>query len=512
MSRHSPSWNCINLANSAVAFGAALLAEPVVRGQEIRFGDPVLYSFGSGGKMHVPLDLDSDGRVDVAVLATSRVHLFLNQGEGTLISAGSIVLPHPGVHMDAGDLDSDGDVDLVWSEYPDQGQYLLRSFLRKWFNDGTGRNGSVSTNELEYSRVRPIHVVDMSEDQRRDILFQSGGSAKLALNVGRGRFAFGEISHTAYVALTYGDLDGDGDMDVTGVHQYIFNYRYVKVSRLDLLKNEGYRRLVHWTSIDLPWQDANLYARAIECGDLDGDGDLDVCMLASDLNRSSPPMQIFFASNDGNNRFALHEPIICPAGKGTGMVLADLNLDGRLDIIYSAADSNVFLIKNLGDLQFGQSVPINVGQAGNLTVSCPDLTGDGVRDLICIGAGAISVLQNLTEISGPDFDHSQLRRGQAAMFVVNGAEPGERVHFLYSPAGEGASRGVTVLGGLTLDLADPLALLGVATADMNGRASVQVRLSMHAPLRTVATQAVIRRGPGGVDSVKTPFRTARIQP
>jgi len=31
-----------------------------------------------------------------------------------------------------------------------------------------------------------------------------------------------------------------------------------------------------------------------------------------------------------------------------------------------------------------------------------------------------------------------------------------------------------------------------------------------APLTEVVLQAVIRRGPGGADSVKTPFRTARI--
>lgn len=104
----------------------------------------------------------------------------------------------------------------------------------------------------------------------------------------------------------------------------------------------------------------------------------------------------------------------------------------------------------------------------------------------------------------PVLAQTRLRVGRAAEFVASGAVSGELVHFLYSLRGIGAGSCPPVLGGLCLDLLDPITVIGNARADGNGTARLEVTIPGGAPVgQAVHTQAVIRRGSGGADSVKS---------
>jgi len=97
-----------------------------------------------------------------------------------------------------------------------------------------------------------------------------------------------------------------------------------------------------------------------------------------------------------------------------------------------------------------------------------------------------------------------LARGSEVTFEAVGALPGERVYFVYSLNGIGRGRCPAPLGELCLDLVDPLTTMGSAVADAQGEAQLRVRVPRGSPLgRRVYVQSVIRRGPGGVDSVKS---------
>ncbi|NQU49629.1 MAG: hypothetical protein HQ519_13345 [Planctomycetes bacterium] len=96
-----------------------------------------------------------------------------------------------------------------------------------------------------------------------------------------------------------------------------------------------------------------------------------------------------------------------------------------------------------------------------------------------------------------------LNRGLPAEFITYGAQPGETVHFAYSLAGTGFGPRVSRLGGLRLDLLNPVVLFGSELANLEGTAAVTVSVPPNMPLIPVSTQSVIRRGSTGSESVKS---------
>jgi outer membrane protein assembly factor BamB len=109
--------------------------------------------------------------------------------------------------------------------------------------------------------------------------------------------------------------------------------------------------------------------------------------------------------------------------------------------------------------------------------------------------------------------HTVLVRGQQAIFTVSGAVPGETVYFLYSLAGTGEGPCPPQIGGLCLDLLEPITIFGsTMAAGPDGTAEFVITVPLRAPLRDVSTQAVVRRGTGGSQSVKSNPVTAALMP
>ena len=119
---------------------------------------------------------------------------------------------------------------------------------------------------------------------------------------------------------------------------------------------------------------------------------------------------------------------------------------------------------------------------------------------------------NNTLPTDPVLSQTPLVLGQSVTLTVTNAAPGERVHFVYSTVGLGVGPCPPALGGLCLDILDPVVRLGDSLAGGNGTAAFVGNVPATAPLVTVHTQAAIPRGFGGVDSLKTNTVTDTIQP
>ncbi|MCC6908467.1 MAG: VCBS repeat-containing protein [Phycisphaerales bacterium] len=229
---------------------------------------------------------------------------------------------------------------------------------------------------------------------------------------------------------------------------------------------------------------------------------------------SSGETEVLLVSNEDGALLTFVDAHVIARADECAVTIADLNTDGRLEILlarYPGWEAGIIPLLNEGAWAFTELDAIRTDEFGP-AFSSSDLNGDGQIDLIHAGERALATAMNITSLPGPFFDHTPLRRGEPAEFVVIGGVPGETAHFLYSLGAPEPSRGVRTLGGITLDLADPITRFGAATVQPDGRAALRRTIPANAPLRTVTTQAVIRRGPGGADSVKTPFRTARIGP
>ncbi|MFG0330711.1 MAG: WD40/YVTN/BNR-like repeat-containing protein [Phycisphaerales bacterium] len=122
------------------------------------------------------------------------------------------------------------------------------------------------------------------------------------------------------------------------------------------------------------------------------------------------------------------------------------------------------------------------------------------------------ILANDPPPGGIELSQTPLQRGELVTLRLSYAEQGERVFFLYSRTGIGNGPIVPQLGGLRLDLLDPVFEIGSSNVNASGVATLQQRLPTNAPLIDIYTQAVIRRGAGGADSVKSNTVSDRIQP
>jgi hypothetical protein len=92
---------------------------------------------------------------------------------------------------------------------------------------------------------------------------------------------------------------------------------------------------------------------------------------------------------------------------------------------------------------------------------------------------------------------------------VTGAEPGSEVWFLYSLEGIGDGPCPGVIGGLCLDLLPRIRILGSATADGSGAATMTVNVPNRAPIREVHLQVI---GQQGENWIKTNTTSSLIEP
>ena len=251
------------------------------------------------------IDIDSDGDLDVVISAGGGlaygVRAFENNGNGTFSDIEGLFASNHSVTFDKGDIDGDGNLDLLTENYRD---YYQGIFGFRWGKgDGTGKFSS--NGKSDNTRTYDIFI------------------------------------ETA-VRTMFTDIDNDNDLDVL----------QVVIERdgtflIGVYKNDGsgvftpYQALYEEKGVVTPSTEYYAEIRSMKVVDFNGDGHDDLLISPQGYGNST----IKWFKNDGGKRF-INMGNIIKAGY-QDVVLADFDLDGDMDVISAKDKNKVVFFENL---------------------------------------------------------------------------------------------------------------------------------------------------------------------
>jgi hypothetical protein len=335
-------------------------------------------------------DFNNDGKVDVALaIYGSTIAVLLGNGNGTFQPPILTTLNLPNgsgygcVGIDAlipGDFNGDGITDLSVGYFCGTG-FGGSSFDLQYTALGAG-DGTFSAVGDGSLQADPTVAADLNADGQLDTVGTNpdydgvNWYPKVDLGVGSGLFTIGEYltDVQAFSVTGVGDFNHDGILDLAIPGLGAFQYP------IGLYAFQGNGDGTFQNSLFYPASGRFFNLGPALVADLNGDGNLDVAMDGF----------VFLGNGDGT--FSLGSGTIY----GGANALADLNNDGKLDAVSGSASGVSGITISLGNgdgtFQNPQSwfVPYYLSTAGNSpNLGVADLNDDGRLDIITAGTNLI---------------------------------------------------------------------------------------------------------------------------
>jgi FG-GAP-like repeat len=297
------------------------------------FLTPRSYPSGEGVVAAAVQDFNNDGFADIvtANLTDKNVSVFINNGDGSFGPANNFSIGVGATEVASGDLDGDGNADLVVTDASTSGHVAL--------GHGDGTFGAFSTITL-HSHPKGIAIADLNSDGIPDLAIAIFGPTR---------------SFDGEVAI----LIGNGDGSFAPPVYYVV----------------GSQNATHVVATDL---------------NNDGKADLAVSMTHS----SNPKDGLAVLIGNGDGTFPPAVTSVSGVN-ATDVAAADFNGDGKMDLALATSDGVVEVVLGNGDGTFQPATAYSTGGNANVgssdTVNVADVNRDGFDDLV-VGSSHTAIL------------------------------------------------------------------------------------------------------------------------
>ncbi|HUE51960.1 MAG TPA: FG-GAP-like repeat-containing protein [Terriglobales bacterium] len=351
-------------------------------------------TYDSGGYLAESVavrDLNGDGKPDLLVgnLYSSRfncclggVSVLLGVGDGTFRKVGFYGTAGIGASVAIADVNGDGKPDMLAAgcDYTCSNGVVT---VHTGNGDGTFANGTVFGTG-GFGPSAPA-VADLNGDGKRDLVVANCGEG-CTFGMGTVGVLLGNGDATFQTAVTYGtggvgadsvkvaDVNSDGKPDLLVAN--------LDSSTVGVLLGSGdgtFQTAVTYGS-------GGYFAESIAVADVNGDGKLDVLVANSCGDTAcSLPGTVGVMLGNGDGTFQAAVPYSSGGQQPRGIAVADVNRDGRRDLVVTTFNNNVLVLLGNGNGTFQAPVAYGTGGsgvAGSLAIA--DVNGDGRPDVMVV--------------------------------------------------------------------------------------------------------------------------------
>jgi hypothetical protein len=285
-------------------------------------------------------DIDQDGDLDIVVAVAMQANkILMNDGSGSFTDGSSRILAQSNDSWDVSiaDLNSDGNLDLFFVGNQDQTNEL-------YINDGSGSFSDLSNRIPVTGNTTAIEALDIDSDGTTDLMLGNLGQNVILINSGNAFFNNQTTQRLPQIAdatrdIAFGDITGDNLRDII-----IGNDNGNRV-----FINTGSGFFSNQTSNRIPFANAIEETRDVNIADVDGDGDRDIYFGNTGFQNGSNPQDRLLI-NSGQGFFADQTTDQLPAitTNTFDAEFADLDQDGDFDLVVGNYDGGIRVLINNG--------------------------------------------------------------------------------------------------------------------------------------------------------------------
>ncbi|MFY8001586.1 MAG: FG-GAP repeat domain-containing protein, partial [Candidatus Kapaibacteriota bacterium] len=272
---------------------------------------------------------------------------------------------------EVGDLDGDGDLDIVSTNAAGLAVHLQTGVNTGVFSLSTAFGWGAGSG----AQARNIKLADVNNDGNLDaVAVNAVAPCALVVWVGNGAGGFGAAASYTFAggsntgSLSLADVDADGDLDAISGD--------FAANSLHVMLNNGSGAFT--TAPGSPFAAGATLMTNTAVGDVDNDGDIDVCMVSA--------TRLFVMLNNGVGRFASATGSPFAIGASNSMIaLGDINGDGFLDAVFGDGATVHARLNNGSGTAWTASTGSPYAVGINARSLLADVDGNGRLDIVALG-------------------------------------------------------------------------------------------------------------------------------